>query len=124
MDLHKIPKMCFEGERSGKRGLGLLTGQSLPIFVICQTRRDSLPDSPFCSRVVPVHRSCTCSWRTPGQPNRMLDLHLKKGSDREARNCLRIYFLWDAEERLIVVGCLTSHLGTRACRQETKRTYI
>jgi hypothetical protein len=49
-----------------------------------------------------------------GQPNRMLDLHLKKGSDREARNCLRIYFFWDAEERLIVIGWLTSHLGTRA----------
>ncbi len=49
-----------------------------------------------------------------GQLNRMLDLHLKRGSDRDARNCLRIYFFWDAEEKVIVVGWLTSHLGTRA----------
>lgn len=48
------------------------------------------------------------------QQKRMLDLHLKKGTDREARNCLRIYFFWDATARIIVIGWLTSHLGTRA----------
>jgi hypothetical protein len=45
---------------------GLLTGQSVPVFVIYETRRDPLPDSPFCSRVVPEHRIFTCSWRAPG----------------------------------------------------------
>ncbi len=49
-----------------------------------------------------------------GLQNRKLDLHLKKGSDREERNCLRIYFFWDADEKVAVIGWLTSHLGTRA----------
>ena len=46
--------------------VGLLTGQSVPVFVNCQTRYDSLPDLPFSSRVVSEHRICTCSWRAPG----------------------------------------------------------
>ena len=44
---------------------------------------------------------------------RFLDLHLKKGSDRDARNCLRVYFFWDEVLSVCVVGWLTSHLGTR-----------
>jgi hypothetical protein len=54
------------------------------------------------------------AYPTGGLQNRMLELHLKKGSDREARNCLRIYSLWDEEEKVVVVGWMTSHLGTRA----------
>jgi len=48
-----------------------------------------------------------------GQLKRDLELHLKKGSDRDPRNCLRIYFFWDATNRTTVVGWLTSHLATR-----------
>jgi len=44
----------------------------------------------------------------------MLDQHLKKGSDRDARNCLRIYFFWDDVASCVVVGWLPSHLGTRS----------
>lgn len=43
-----------------------------------------------------------------------LDLHLKKGSDRDTRNCLRIYFFWDDREKLVVIGWMTSHLDTRS----------
>lgn len=45
---------------------------------------------------------------------RLLDLHLKKGSSREPRFCLRVYFFWDHDEQKVVIGCLPSHLGTRA----------
>ena len=44
---------------------------------------------------------------------RMLDHHLKKGSDREERLCLRIYFFWDDDLHRVVIGWLPSHLGTR-----------
>ena len=40
----------------------------------------------------------------------VLNLHLKIGTDAE--RLIRIYFLWDAEENLIVVGSLPAHLPT------------
>ena len=40
----------------------------------------------------------------------VLDLHLKIGNDNE--NLLRIYFLYDKEKKLIVVGSLPEHLPT------------
>jgi len=43
----------------------------------------------------------------------MLDQHLRRGTDRDPRNLLRIYFHWDDEERLVVVGWLPGHLETR-----------
>jgi hypothetical protein len=39
--------------------------------------------------------------------------HLKKGTSRDERRCLRVYFFWDEIEKLVVVGWLPSHLGTR-----------
>lgn len=48
-----------------------------------------------------------------GTVKRILDQHLKKGSDRDERNCLRIYFLWDDVRRLVVIGWLPGHLTTR-----------
>jgi hypothetical protein len=42
-----------------------------------------------------------------------LDRHFKKGSSRESRRCFRLYFFWDDEDGQVVVGWLTSHLGTR-----------
>jgi hypothetical protein len=52
----------------------------------------------------------------PGQleKKRILDLHLKKGSDRDERYCLRIYFFWDDDAKKVVIGWLPSHLDTRA----------
>jgi hypothetical protein len=52
----------------------------------------------------------------PGQleKKRALDLHLKKGSDRDERHCLRIYFFWDDDAKKVVIGWLPSHLDTRA----------
>ncbi len=44
---------------------------------------------------------------------RVLELHLAKGSDREERFCLRIYFFWDGTAKKVVIGWLPNHLDTR-----------
>jgi len=44
---------------------------------------------------------------------RKLDLHLTKGSSRDQRYCLRVYFFWDEESQSVIVGWLPSHLDTR-----------
>ncbi len=44
---------------------------------------------------------------------RMLEFHLKKGSDRDERYSLRIYFFWDGDSKRVVVGWLPGHLDTR-----------
>ena len=43
----------------------------------------------------------------------LLMRHLKKGNDRDVRNCFRLYFFWDDEDRQVVVGWLPSHLRSR-----------
>ena len=45
---------------------------------------------------------------------RKLERHLKKGSDREEKYCLRIYFYWDDDSNKVVIGDLPGHLETRA----------
>lgn len=44
----------------------------------------------------------------------MLDFHLRKGNSRDDRLCLGIYFFWDEQARLVLVGSLPAHLRTRA----------
>lgn len=43
-----------------------------------------------------------------------LERHLRKGSSREAKYCLRIYFCWCEEESVVVVGSLPQHLDIRS----------
>jgi len=43
-----------------------------------------------------------------------LDRHLKGGTSREPRFCFRLYFFWDDETQVVVVGWLPSHLDNRA----------
>ena len=45
---------------------------------------------------------------------RMLERHLAKGSNKDRRYCLRIYFFWDAEDQMVVIGDLPHHLDTAA----------
>lgn len=45
--------------------------------------------------------------------NRFLEWHLRKGSSKEPRLCLAIYFFWDADSQQVVVGWLPSHLENR-----------
>lgn len=44
---------------------------------------------------------------------RLLDRHLKRGSNRDERYCFRLYFFWDEDNEQVVVGWLPSHLDTR-----------
>lgn len=49
-----------------------------------------------------------------GQKSRQqFEEHLSKGNSREERHCLRIYFFWDPEQKLVVVGSLPGHLRNR-----------
>ncbi len=45
---------------------------------------------------------------------RKLERHLAKGSSKDRRYCLRIYFFWDAEDQVVVIGDLPYHLDTTA----------
>ena len=42
---------------------------------------------------------------------RKLEFHLTKGSAKEPRKCLRIYFFWDEDNELVVIGHLPDHLN-------------
>ena len=44
----------------------------------------------------------------------VLDRHLKKGTSRDPRECLRIYFTWLDDENLVLIGSLPAHLETSA----------
>jgi hypothetical protein len=44
---------------------------------------------------------------------RLFERHLKAGNSRESRYCFRLYFFWDDEEQVAVVGWLPSHLENR-----------
>ena len=47
--------------------------------------------------------------------SRKLERHLRKGGGgKDPRNQLRIYFFWDDEKQLVVIGYLPGHLDTRA----------
>jgi hypothetical protein len=44
---------------------------------------------------------------------RILEMHIRKGRDHDARHCLAIYFFWDEETQQVVIGWLPSHLDNR-----------
>lgn len=45
---------------------------------------------------------------------RKLERHLAKGNSKDQRYCLRIYFFWDDQDEIIVIGDLPHHLDTVA----------
>jgi hypothetical protein len=49
-----------------------------------------------------------------GGQRRLLDRHLKAGSSREPRFCFRLYFFWDDDSHIVVVGWMPSHLDNRS----------
>jgi hypothetical protein len=50
----------------------------------------------------------------PGNsPRRFLEFHLRKGTTKDDRYCLGIYFFWDEDSGQVVVGWLPSHLDNR-----------
>lgn len=48
-----------------------------------------------------------------GGSRRSLDRHLKGGDSRDRRYGFRLYFFWDDDEQIVVVGWLPSHLDNR-----------
>ncbi|MCW5222038.1 hypothetical protein D5041_20560 [Verminephrobacter aporrectodeae subsp. tuberculatae] len=44
---------------------------------------------------------------------KVLVRHLKKGNAHNPRHCFRLYFFWDDESQLVVVGWLPSHLDNK-----------
>lgn len=48
-----------------------------------------------------------------GPEKQFLEYHLRKGSGKDPRRCLGIYFLWDDVTQQVVVGWLPSHLDNR-----------
>ena len=50
---------------------------------------------------------------TSSNRNCFLEWHLRKGSNKDTRYCLGIYFFWDDDTKRIVVGWLPSHLDNR-----------
>ena len=49
-----------------------------------------------------------------GGARRSLDRHLKGSDSRDRRYGFRLYFFWDDESQIVVVGWLPSHLDNRA----------
>jgi hypothetical protein len=47
------------------------------------------------------------------EQRRFLEFHLRRGTSRDERNCLAIYFFWDEENEKVVIGWLPSHLENR-----------
>ena len=47
-----------------------------------------------------------------GKQRRVLDLHLKRGTSRDAAKCLRVYWFYDEERERVVIGHLPGHLTT------------
>lgn len=43
-----------------------------------------------------------------------IDRHLVKGTSRDARECLRIYFFWDDDASILVIGSLPGHLKIKS----------
>lgn len=56
----------------------------------------------------------TIDYRIGQKPKQVLGPHLKFGSTKDDHYCMRIYFIWDDERQMVVVGHLPSHLDTRA----------
>ncbi len=52
-------------------------------------------------------------WPLHGVGEEFLESALKKGSNKDERYTLRIYFFWDDESRQVVVGSLPGHLINR-----------
>lgn len=56
----------------------------------------------------------TIDYRIGQSSQQILGPHLKFGSTKDDRFCMRIYFLWDDDRQLVVIGSLPAHLDTRA----------
>lgn len=66
------------------------------------------------NRLGEFREAYTINYRIGQSSRQVLGPHLKFGSTKDDRYCMRIYFLWDDDRQLVVIGHLPSHLETRA----------
>jgi hypothetical protein len=66
------------------------------------------------NRLGEFREAYTINYRIGQSSRQVLGPHLKFGSTKDDRYCMRIYFLWDDDRQLVVIGHLPSHLDTRA----------
>ncbi len=66
------------------------------------------------NRLGEFREAYTINYRIGQSSRQVLGPHLKHGSTKDDRYCMRIYFVWDDYRQLVVVGHLPSHLDTRA----------
>ena len=66
------------------------------------------------NRLGEFREAYTIKYRIGQSSRQVLGPHLKFGSAKDDRYCMRIYFLWDDDRQLVVVGHLPAHLETRA----------
>jgi hypothetical protein len=66
------------------------------------------------SRLGEFRDAYTITYRIGQSSCQVLGPHLKYGNTKDNRYCMRIYFLWDDDRQLAVIGHLPSHLDTRA----------
>lgn len=52
-------------------------------------------------------------WPVGSHRRQFLSHHIRKGSIKDDRLCMAIYFFWDAESQQVVVGSLPKHLDNR-----------
>ena len=44
----------------------------------------------------------------------LLDMHITRGRDHNPHAILRIYYYWDSDKKMVVIGSLTNHLTTQS----------
>lgn len=74
---------------------------------------DYNPQSMTESRLGEFRETYTINYRIGQSSRQVLGPHLKYGSAKDDRYCMRLYFLWDDDRQLVVIGHLPSHLDTR-----------
>ena len=72
------------------------------------------PQSISSSRLGEYKSEYTIDYKIGQKYKQVLGPHLKYGVSKDERHCLRIYFIWDDERQLVVIGSLPSHLSTRS----------
>ena len=66
------------------------------------------------NRLGEFREAYTITYSIGQRRQQILGPHLKYGNTKDDRRCMRIYFIWDDDRQLIVIGHLPSHLDTRA----------
>lgn len=67
------------------------------------------------NRLGEYRETYTIDYRVGQSSRQVLGPHLKGGSNtKDDRYCMRIYFFWDDDRQLVVIGHLPTHLDTRA----------